>query len=269
MVQLSKKNIQFTNTPSSKGNQLKFTDGHIWYKTDYTGYEGLSEYVVSELLTYSNLEPLEFVRYRTETIVYGESTLLGCKSPDFLPHSSQLITLERLYKKETGESLYQTIWKIPDREKRAATLVNYIQNITGIDNFGLYLAKLLTIDTLFLNEDRHFHNIAVLMDSTEKYSLCPIFDNGAALFSDTKLDYPVGSDLTSYYKRAQAKTFSPDFDEQLDIIEELFGRPLQFHFTKDDVRDILSAEPYYPDELKQRVGEILFHQMNRYSYLLK
>ncbi len=37
MVPLNKNNIRFSNNPSSKGNQLKFTDNHIWYKTDYTG----------------------------------------------------------------------------------------------------------------------------------------------------------------------------------------------------------------------------------------
>ena len=60
--------------------------------------------------------------------------------------------------------------------------------MTGLTEFGVYLCKLLTIDALFLNEDRHTHNIAVLLDPDGKYHYCPIFDNGAALLSDIVQD---------------------------------------------------------------------------------
>ena len=39
-----------------------------------------------------------------------------------------------------------------------------VERITGLKDFGIYLNKLLTIDALFVNEDRHMHNIAVLMN---------------------------------------------------------------------------------------------------------
>ena len=35
---------------TSKGDQLKWKIGNIWYKSDYMGYEGLSETLVSHLL---------------------------------------------------------------------------------------------------------------------------------------------------------------------------------------------------------------------------
>ena len=50
MVELSEQNIRTNNRQSSKGNQLKWYKNEIWYKADYTGYEGLAEYVVSNLL---------------------------------------------------------------------------------------------------------------------------------------------------------------------------------------------------------------------------
>ena len=53
--------------------------------------------------------------------------------------------------------------------------------MTGLENFGVYLSRLLTIDALFLNEDRHMHNIAVLRDGTGGYHYCPVFDNGCAI----------------------------------------------------------------------------------------
>lgn len=33
-------------------------------------------------------------------------------------------------------------------------------------------------------------------------------------------------------KRVKAKTFHDDFDEQLDTVEELYGRQIRFHFDR-------------------------------------
>lgn len=43
-------NIRTNDRQSSKGNQLKWENEGIWYKADYTGYEGLVEYMISHLL---------------------------------------------------------------------------------------------------------------------------------------------------------------------------------------------------------------------------
>lgn len=69
-------------------------------------------------------------------------------------------------------------------------LVQQVERITGLQDFGIYMNKLLTIDAFFLNEDRHMHNIAVLMNGKGDYAYCPIFDNGAGLMADTTMDYP-------------------------------------------------------------------------------
>jgi len=50
MVELIESQLATQIRQSSKGNQLKWKDGEFWYKADYTGYEGLSEYVISHLL---------------------------------------------------------------------------------------------------------------------------------------------------------------------------------------------------------------------------
>ena len=46
MVELFEQNIRTNERQSSKGNQLKWENDGIWYKADYTGYEGLSEYMI-------------------------------------------------------------------------------------------------------------------------------------------------------------------------------------------------------------------------------
>ena len=57
MAELKEKDIRACPVQSSKGNQLKWEQAGVWYKADYTGYEGLAEYMVSALLKYSDLKP--------------------------------------------------------------------------------------------------------------------------------------------------------------------------------------------------------------------
>ena len=116
MVELFEQDERQNNRQSSKGNQLKWENEGIWYKADYTGYEGLVEYMISHLLKKSSLAENEFVCYDLEEIKYGTVIYNGVKSPDFLGKGWQIITLERLFRNFFGESL-QMRWIEQYREK--------------------------------------------------------------------------------------------------------------------------------------------------------
>ncbi len=239
----------------------------IWYKADYTGYEGLAEYMISHLLIKSTLKPEEFVRYDLEEIKYKRQVYQGVKSRTFLSEDWQIITLERLFQKMYGNSLNQMLWKMDDAEQRLRFLEEQVERMTGLRGFGIYLNKLLTIDAIFLNEDRHTHNIAVLMNGAGMFKYCPIFDNGGGLLSDTILDYPLGEDTFDLMETVWAKTVSTDFDEQLDVSEHLYGCNLKFFFTKRDVDQLLEQAKGYSDEVRERVQTILHRQIDKYAYL--
>lgn len=269
MVELFEQQERTFDRQSSKGNQLKWSDGSLWYKADYTGYEGFAEYMVSHIMQYSNLQKEDFILYQTEEIHYKKSIYLGCESENFLPQNWQLITLERLFKLTYGESLHRSIFQIANEEERLKFLVEQTERITGLKDFGIYMSKMLTLDAFFLNEDRHTHNIAVLMDLEGNYAYCPYFDNGATLLSDTAMDYPMGEDVVDLIGGVKAKTFSVSFDEQLDIAERLYGQHVTFRFTAKDVDKLLEQEKNYSLEIKQRVKEILYQQMRKYKYLFQ
>ena len=267
MIELFEQDIKTADRQSSKGNQLKWENAGVWYKADYTGYEGLTEYVISHLLKKSTLAQEEYVLYDLEEIKYHETIYKGVKSTDFLKGDWQLITLERLFQSFFGESLHKSIYRIEKIEDRLAFLTGQAERITGIKGFGTYITKLLTMDAFFLNEDRHTHNIAVLMNGEGKFKLCPIFDNGAGLLADTTMDYPLGGNIEQAMKRAQAKTICPDFEEQLEVSERLFGTCLKFSFTMKDVENVLQGAALYSPEERNRVAEILRLQMRKYQYL--
>jgi len=269
MVELFQQDEKKTYAQSSKGNQLKWYNENIWYKADYTGHEGLSEYMVSKLLKYSDLNSSEYVDYDVETIRYRNTSYRGCKSYNFLSEGWRIITLERLFQCAYGKSLARSLYSIQDNENRLQFLVNQTIRITGLKDFGSYMSKLLTIDALFLNEDRHTHNIAVLMDDMGSYHYCPFFDHGASLLADTIMDYPIQTSegLDELIGRVEAKTFCPSFDEQLDIVEKLYGKHLHFHFGRKDVEHLLESETEYPVEEKMRVLDIIMAQRRKYEYL--
>lgn len=267
MVELFEQDIREQDRQSSKGNQLKWQNGGVWYKADYTGYEGLAEYVISHLLLESTLGREEFALYDLEQIRYKSTVYNGVKSRDFVTDDWQIITLERVFKNFFDESLYKAVYRIADYEERLCFLVNQVERVTGLTGFGAYMNKLLTIDALFLNEDRHMHNIAVLMNGEGEFSYCPIFDQGAGLLSDTTMDYPLGGDAVAYLRDAMAKTFCDSFDNQLDISEKLYGGQLKFSFTKKDVRELLDAATIYPEEVRKRVEDVIYMQMEKYGYL--
>ena len=269
MVRLFEQDVKMDARQSSKGNQLKWYSEDIWYKADYMGYEGLAEYVISGLLSNSSLGKDEFVSYETETISYGAQQYLGCRSRDFLPKGWQLLTLERLFYNFYNDSFYKTLYRIPDHKARLKLLVDQTEKMTGLEQFGSYMTRLLTVDTLFMNEDRHLHNIAVLWDESGYYHECPVFDNGAALLSDIRMDYPMGGELEKLIGRAKAKTFCDDFDEQLEYAEELYGTQLTFSFDENRVKSLLNEEHHYPKEQKQRVYEIIMARRRKYQYLFQ
>lgn len=267
MVELFEQDMKTNDRQSSKGNQLKWKNRGIWYKADYTGYEGLAEYVISHLLEKSTLDSEEYVLYELEQMKYKSTVYNGVRSKDFLREDWQIITLERLFYNYFGESLYKAIYRITDYEDRMIFLVEQIERITGLKEFGKYMNKLFTLDALILNEDRHTHNIAVLMNSQGEFAYCPIFDNGAGLLSDTAMDYPLGEEVVVLMQDVKAKTICEDFDVQLDVSEKLFGENLKFRFSHKDMENVIANVDIYSEEEKGRVMEILRFQMRKYQYL--
>ena len=266
MIELFSNDVHQQDRRSSKGNQLKFEREGVWYKADYLGYEGLAETVISKLLRFSSLDPSEYIDYDPEEIRYNGQVFNACRSRDFTG-GWQLITLERLLSRVYGRGLNQVVYAIGDHTERLRTLVSLVERVTGLGNFGPYMAKTLTVDALFLNEDRHAHNLAVLTKDLHEFRLCPLFDHGAGLLSDTRLDYPADREPLEMISAAKPKTFCESFDEQLEIAEKLYGRQIRFTFGYNDVKEITDSVGIYPPEIRQRVLDIVMEQRRRYIYL--
>lgn len=234
---------------SSKGNQEKWKRNGSWYKLDQFGYEGLAETLVSILLERSSIEtdtPFRFVRYRMERMHVHEFDRTSCSSPDFLAPGQAIVTLNHLLSRQVGKPLVEQLSRLSSVKKRIEYLACTTAEFTGLTEFPAYLTLLFEVDALFLNDDRHLNNIAVL-ERGGAYDYCPIFDNGAALLSNQR-DYPMDIAPKGLIPLAVARPFHISFNRQRNMAVSLFGPQLRIpKFGRDEIlAELAPLLEYYP-----------------------
>lgn len=225
---------------SSKGNQEKWVEGNRWYKLDQFGYEALAETLISQLLERSNCEqdyPFRFTRYQMERITAHGVERTGCSSENFLLPGQSIITLSHLYKRESEVSLRALLSRQSSDKKRIAYLADATAELTGLELFPQYLTLLFEVDALFLNDDRHLNNIAVL-ECDGKYDYCPIFDNGAGLLSNTRTA-PMDIEPKALIAAQRARPFGTTFNRQAGAVRALYGK--QMYLLKLSREDMLKS----------------------------
>lgn len=265
MIELNDEYLIKIDRTSSKGNQLKWRINDTWYKADFNGYEGLSEYVVSKLLKYSSINTNEYIDYSLGQVKYKSSIINTCISSNFLNDGDSVITILRLL--ETYDSNFFDVYdSLVTIKEKAKYLIDTVVSLTGLKDFGEYIHKLTVIDGLFLNEDRHLHNIAVIRKQDSTFDYCPIFDNGASLLSDTRLDYPFSENTIDLIKSVKSKTFNAYFEDIIDSMEQLYPSNISFCFTDEIINEILKDVTIYDEKVIKRVKHVLLYQKNKYEY---
>ena len=229
---------------SSKGNQEKWYDKETnkWYKLDQFGYEALTETLISKLLEKSNIEsdtPFSFVRYEMERLNVHGRDRTGCSSDNFLKDGQSIITLSHLFSRQLGTSLKDKLEKLSSYKKRIQYLAEATAEYTGLKEFPQYLTLLFEVDALFLNDDRHLNNIAVI-EQSGLFKYCPIFDNGAGLLSNSQFS-PMDISPKALIKDAVARPFNTTFTRQINTARNLYGKQLQMpKHTRADISELLT-----------------------------
>lgn len=163
---------------SRLGYQTKFTSpkGGYWYKEDFKGGEALAEVLVSTFLRSCNyITSKDFVPYYIKHTSVEFFDLRTCVSPNFLQKGEQFISFKDLL----------TLTPLSD-----VTLVDFDSKLDFIDSvfqqtvgqsFREEMLRLLTLDVMFRNTDRHLSNFGIILAPNGSIRFAPIFDNGLAL----------------------------------------------------------------------------------------
>lgn len=252
---------------SSKGNQEKWYDAASdhWYKLDTGAFEARSETIASVVLTHSNLSDLGFssVPYQIEKVQMHGREQIACVSPIFLHPSEEIVTLAHLLKTEPGVDYQRIFHSRSSIPSRIQTLVEQVEQITGLTRIGAYLTLLFEYNALILNDDRHLNNIAVLYTPTG-YRYYPLFDHGAGFLLDP-VAYAFDIETNVLVKQAIAKPFRCKFYTQVNVARKLYSPQLKLSLTSSEIQDaVQQAVAHYPAlyhaVLRDRVMNVLDRQ---------
>ena len=135
----------------------------------------------------------------------------GCRSQNFLNKNEELFEISELLK---NKNIKISNLKIKD-------LVDFIKKEIGLNDFDKYLCKMIELDMITLNTDRHFSNIAVIKRGLE-YDYAPFFDQGRcfALRDDFWKD---SNDPGKIIENIYPRLYNGSFENQTKEIEELAG----------------------------------------------
>lgn len=240
-----------------RGNQSKRFEGGTFIKVDYFGGEAVSEFLVSLFLESTSFK--DFVPYR-----YVFPSI--CKSPSYKPRytfvSMFQIVLDYFYYKEPAyvESLLQQRSKRSSESRRYFVFecwVNkrylklpikdrvtelqrmmfwYSDGSVTYEDSASYFSAFVTLDTIFINIDRHFQNFGLMFDSeTNSYRTSLLFDQGFSLgvggdiqslqkihkFKSKKVKMqPFGTTLTSNAKAVGWYLFDFDVVKFVSLVDE-------------------------------------------------
>lgn len=164
---------------TGKGYQPKWTssDDQYWYKADLRGGEALAEVLVSTFLSScTNLTSFDFVLYTFDYTSEGLIDLKTCVSPNFLQEGEQFVVFKDLLSLVSPPK--QTL--VVGFESKLDYIDSVFQQTVG-QSFRFGLLKMLTLDVMFRNTDRHLSNFGVILASNGSVRFAPIFDNGLAL----------------------------------------------------------------------------------------
>lgn len=231
---------------SSIGAQKKYYENGFWYKEDYSGYEGTSEYLASLVLKCSNIE--DYVTYEKCLI----NNKKGCVSKNFLNDNEVYISLYRLHDMYIGGSIDDFVYKYQDVNERILYVENFVKDVTGLEIHD-YFSKIFSFDALILNTDRHFNNIGIIANAeTNQYRFAPIFDNGRALLSEIE-KFPFDTSIDENIENVVGKPFSVNLEYQA----HLFGYGLKIDYPK--LYSLLEKEE------KSRALDVLYFQLEKYK----
>jgi hypothetical protein len=246
---------------SSKGNQIKFYSNGYWVKLDNDRcYEGLAEHFTS--MFESCIEDFSYVPYYNDTIVYKDEEYLGCYSYNMYNNLNiSFISLRRLFRQNNIP--LNIFIKNESIEVNIQNVIKETYKLTGV-NISNYLFRLLLLDALIINEDRHYMNLGVVTDRV-KYYEAQCFDNGSSLFC-TNWTYRKRKSFEENIQSAKsvARPFSKFFDKQVKACINLGAKPLVINKNKLDYFLSNYSNPLYSGEKIELIKSVLKNRLGYY-----
>ncbi|MBE5999596.1 MAG: hypothetical protein E7239_12390 [Sarcina sp.] len=256
------RNLNWTKVRRSSGTAGSFLKAsetrkgvHWYYKlSDYDAYRGIvghecvNEIIADRLLTLLNIPHLSYQLLHAKVLIDGaESVTWLCRSADFKKEGDSKIALDAYYQMERlpGESPYDFCIR---------------------QGWEEYISRMLIIDFLILNRDRHGANMEVLRNRAEKtIRLAPLFDHGLSFYFSAHEEKQLAHADPLSDKRIQCFVGSHSATDNLRLIPVKYRR-LSGSLTKES-RAVLFAdlEDALPGPWRDAIWEMIWRRWEYYE----
>jgi hypothetical protein len=175
--------------------------------------------------------------------IYKENDSFFCACPNFITTNTDLVSA----------------WQIRESEKKSNSTSDYEHYVSlaenlGVSNARLQVGKMLTLDYIIGNNDRHYNNFGLIRnaETLEWLSCSPIFDCGNSLCCTEA--------IITYAKLNESKPFRSTHSEQIKLVEDFSWLDFKkLDGIEDEFKETLSTvdKAYISEERKSRLCETL------------
>lgn len=199
------------------GEQKKYLVDDKWYKLDKKDTnESLSEELVS--LVSSHIKDFDYVDYKTVQIVDENGYMHNASvSESFVKPGESVVSMHDMMNQE--DLMRYEYASSPSEQFDILVSTAWVK--TGGLDIKSHLNRIIALDCIIMNPDRHLGNLAFIKDEDGKYRIAPNFDNGLSLMANKRL-FSYQESLEDNMYKVPASTFSKseDFEDYINIVGE-------------------------------------------------
>lgn len=212
-------------------------------KNKFSILEPVSEVIASEIIKKFNIECAENKLTKMQLPGLNDEVIVNV-STDFLNENESLMSIRSLLGNTSRENLYEKI-------------------ISILPNFKMDIDRMIVIDFLINNIDRHLRNFSVINKNGEIIKFAPLYDHGLCLYADIQ-DFELEQDDKETWEMIdECKPFCESHYEQLELIGDV-------NLPRIPLNELLEVIDGYTDYLSEyRIECIKYLIEKRYNYLIE
>ena len=159
---------------------------------------------------------------------------------DFIDRDTELVTAYEIMKFK----------KQPNHISKYEHYINCCKEL-GIDNIQEFLDKMITIDYIIVNEDRHLNNFGLIRNAeTLKYvGIAPIYDSGSSLWFNSP-----DTQIKAGAREAVCKPFKDNHADQIKLVSSFDWLDFdKLYAASEELNEILKGSEFISDDRRSKI----------------
>ena len=196
------------------------------FRNKFSVLEPVSEAIASEIIAKFNISCAHNWISEMKLPEFEKEVLVNI-SEDFLNTEESLLSIRNILGNNSGDDLYNDV-------------------ISMIPNFKVDIDRMIVMDFLINNIDRHLRNFSVVVKNREVIGFAPLYDHGLSLYADIQ-DFELEQDHKESWEMIdECKPFRESHYKQLELIAEV-------RLERVNLEDILSIVDLFMQNLIQQI----------------